>query len=132
MRLRRRRGHGTEPGGQDTERTVVRPTFSSLGNYSISDEAMRMMIEIILRRIRGVDSLLYFTADNEIAGVVFNMELSLIYGFNAPQVLRDVQERVSQLVEEYTSINVISVNVKACRVVHASMPPGDLVSESRK
>jgi hypothetical protein len=124
-RLHRRRDKLAETSAQDSERTVVRPTFSSLGNYSISDEAMRMMVEIILRRIRGVDRLIGFATENEIAGVVINLDLSLIYGFNAPQVLNEVQERISRQVEEYTSINVISVNVRASRVVHsASTQPG--------
>jgi uncharacterized alkaline shock family protein YloU len=119
QRLRRRRERSQEQAMQDSERTVVRPTFSSLGNYSISDEAMQMMVEIILRRIRGVDRLLGFAAANEVAGVAISLDLALIYGFNAPQVLADVQDKVSRQVEEFTSINVISVDVRASQVVHA-------------
>lgn len=123
-RLRRRldRDRGVQPVVPDSERTVVRPTFSGLGSYSISDEALRMMIEIILRRIRGVAGLVYFSADNEIAGVVIGLDLALFYGFNAQQVLMEVQERISSQIEEYTSINVMAVNVKARRVVHAQTP----------
>jgi hypothetical protein len=119
-RMRRRHSRNDENSAQDMERTVVRPTFSSLGNYSISDEALRMMVEIILRRIRGVDRLVDFTIINDVAGVVISLDLSLLYGYNAPQVMKDVQERVSELVEEYTSINVISVNVRASRVALAA------------
>ena len=120
-RLRRRldRDRGVATIVPDSERTVVRPTFSSLGSYSISDEAMRQMCELILRRVRGVAGLAGFTAVNEISGVVINMELILYYGHNAQQVLRDAQARVSSQAEEYTSINVIAVNVKARRLIHA-------------
>jgi uncharacterized alkaline shock family protein YloU/adenylate kinase family enzyme len=129
-RMRRRRDK-SDLVAHDSERTVVRPTFSSLGNYSISDEAMRMMIELILRRIRGVHSLLGFEIVNEIAGVSVNLDLALVYGFNAPQVLQEVQERISRQVEEYTSINVMSVNVRARRVVHAAVAQTGSGSESR-
>lgn len=119
-RLRRRldRDRGLAPVVPESERTVVRPTFSSLGSYSISDEAMRMMIEIILRRVRGVAGLVGFRTDNEIAGAVINLDLAICYGVNAQQVLKEVQEKVSQQIEEYTSVNVIAINVKARRVVH--------------
>lgn len=128
-RLRRRREHAVPQQIQDTERTVVRPTFSGLGSYSISDEAMRDMVEIILRRVRGVAELIGFRAEKEIYGVVIDLELSLIYGFKARTVLAEVQERVSRQIEEYTSIYVMSVNVKARRVVHAATGSRKLTSE---
>lgn len=130
-RLRRRldRDRGIQPVIPDTERTVVRPTFSSLGSYSISDEAMRQMCELILRRIRGVDGLAGFSTVNEIGGVVIDIDLSLYYGFNAQQVLRDVQSRISSQIEEYTSINVIAVNVKARRLVHSPATARTAASE---
>jgi uncharacterized alkaline shock family protein YloU len=121
-KLRRRldRERGIAPVVPDSERTVVRPTFSSLGSYSISDEAMRMMIELILTRIKGIAGLVGFKTSTEVYGVVFSLELAIYYGFNAQVVLGDVQRKVSQLVEEYTSVNVMAVNVKAIRVVHSS------------
>ncbi|MDD2533512.1 MAG: hypothetical protein PHC86_02285 [Eubacteriales bacterium] len=121
-RLRRRwdRDRGVAPLVAEADRTVVRPTFSTLGSYSISDEALRMMIELILRRIRGVAYLTDCKIFKEIYGVVINLDLALGYGFNAQLVLREAQEKVSHLVEEYTSVNVMVVNVKARRVVHLS------------
>jgi hypothetical protein len=54
----------------------------------------------------------------EVYGIVLYLEISLYYGFNAQEVLARAQERVSARIEEYTSINVIEVNIKARRVVH--------------
>ena len=54
---------------------------------------MRMMVEIILHRIRGVAGLVRFNTSNEIYGVVFNLELALVYGYNAQLVLSEVQQR---------------------------------------
>lgn len=122
LRRRRDRDRGVATVAPDSERTVVRPTFSNLGNYSISDEALRMMIGIILRKIRGVAGLVKCITENEIAGVIFDLELTLYYGYNAPQVLKEAQERVSRLIEEYTSINVLAVNVRARRVIHPPAP----------
>ena len=116
VRLRRRRDRSQTV--HDMDRTVVRPTFSGLGSYSMSDEAMRMMIEYILRQVRGVAGLTGFVVRPEVYGVVLDIDLSLVYGYNAPQVLQEVQERVSSQVETYTAINVMAVNVRARRVVY--------------
>jgi uncharacterized alkaline shock family protein YloU len=76
------------------------------------------MIELILRRIRGVAHVVDCKITKEIYGVVIYLDLALLYGFNAQIVLREAQEKVSHLVEEFTSINVMVVNVKARRVVY--------------
>jgi uncharacterized alkaline shock family protein YloU len=102
----------------DAERTVVRPTFSSLGQYTISDEALRSMTELILRRVRGVAGLVGFEAGNDAYGAEIKVELSLYYGFNAQEVLREAQNRIVREIEKYTSINVMTVDVRARRVVH--------------
>lgn len=119
-RLLRRKEKYNDMGfnAKDNERTVVRPTFSSLGSYSISDEAMRDIAAIILKRsVSGVDELLYFQVDKQSFGIVLDMEISLIYGFNAQNVLREVQEKVSKGIEDLTSINIVLTNVKAKRLV---------------
>jgi len=117
-RLWRRRDHSVPSQLTESERTVVRPTFSSLGSYSISDEALRDMVEIILRRVKGVAGLVDFMIVKEVYGVVIEMGLALYYGFKAPTVLAEAQRRVASQIEESTSITVMAVNVKAMRVVH--------------
>lgn len=102
----------------DSERTVVRPTFSALGSYSISDEAMKDIAKIILKRtVPGVGELLKFQIEKQSYGIVLNMEMSLIYGYNAQNVLHEAQEKVSRGIEELTSINIVLTNVKAKRLV---------------
>ncbi len=121
LRRRRDRERGQATAALDSERTVVRPTFSSLGSYTLSDGALRNMIEIILRNTQGVYSLLSFSVVKEVYGIVLYLEISLYYGFNAQEILARAQERISARIEEYTSINVLEVNIKARRVVH--QPP---------
>lgn len=118
LRRRRDRERGMTTAAPDSERTVVRPTFSSLGTYTLSDGALRNMVEIILRNTQGVYSLVGFQVVKEVYGIVLYLEISLYYGFNAQEVLARAQERISARIEEYTSINVIEVNIKARRVVH--------------
>lgn len=115
--LRRRFGRG-EKDLPEGERTEVRPTFSTLGSYSISDEAMAQLVRIAVRRVPGVADLHEFTAIKETSGVLLKLSLSLYYGYNAQQVLREAQTFVAAEVERLASINVISADMRAVRVIH--------------
>jgi len=121
-RLRRRldKERGIQTIAPDTERTVVRPTFSSLGSYSISDEALLDLVRIILRKVPGVYDVIKFQTEKRVYGVVLSIDLALIYGYNAQEVLRASQERIGRYVEEYSSINMVAVDVRAKRLVHVS------------
>ena len=52
--------------------------------------------------------------------MVLSIDLALIYGYNAHEVLRASQERIGRYVEEYSSINMVAVDVRAKRLVHVS------------
>ena len=119
-RLLRRKEKYNDPGlsHTDNERTVVRPTFSTLGSYSISDEAIRDIAKIILRHsVPGVCELVYFQVEKQSFGIVLDLEMSLYYGYNAQNVLQEVQEKVSKGIEDLTSINIVLTNVKAKRLI---------------
>ncbi len=100
------------------EKTVVRPTFSSIGNYSISDEALAMLVEQILQQVDGVSELLEFRVYKQTYGAIFNLGVSLYYGYNAQKVLIEAQNKLNHDIQKYTAINVLSVNMKAMRVGH--------------
>ncbi len=100
----------------DQERTVVRPTFSTLGNFSISDEAMKALISLLALRIEGVEQVVDTKIRKESYGIIINMDLSIFYGSSTQDILAEVQAAVSEGVEFYTSINVLAINVRAMRV----------------
>ena len=119
-RIRRRldKERGVMPVAPDTERTVVRPTFSSLGSYSISDEALLDLVRIILRKVPGIYDVIRFETEKRVYGVALQLDLALLYGYNAQDVLLAAQERIGRYVEEYSSINMVAVDVRAKRLVH--------------
>ena len=118
LRQRFDKERGVSPVVPDTERTMVRPTFSSLGSYSISDEALLDLIKIVLNRVEGYAEVVSFKSEKRTYGVVLSLELAIYYGSDAQEVLYEAQQRIGRSVEEYTSITMIAVNVRAKRVVH--------------
>lgn len=122
MKLRRR-FEPLLPVAPDTERTIVRPTFSTLGSYSMSEEALAMLIQIVVDKIDGVSALLAYKILMEPYGIVLNLDFSIRYGVNAQDVLRECQIEIAEHVERYTSINVLAVNVRASRVDQTRTKP---------
>lgn len=102
---------------EENAKTVVRPTFSGLGSYSISDEAIHSMAMIILRKVAGVAEVSAFHLQKEPYGIVLKLEISLQYGYNAQNTMREIQVILASEIEKLTSINVMTVHVKATRVV---------------
>ena len=102
----------------ENERTMIRPTFSSLGSYSISDDALLDLIKITLKDMEGFGNILNFKSEKRNIGVVFTLDLSLLYGFDAQKVLFEAQQRIGNAVEKLTAITVVSVNIRAERLVH--------------
>lgn len=119
LRQRFEKDEGLTPAVSDTERTVVRPTFSTLGSYSIADEALLDLIRITLRDIDGFGEITDFKTEKRTYGVVIFIEVALIYGYDAQRVLYQIQQKIAKDVEEYTSITMLGVNVKASRLLHS-------------
>ncbi len=115
-RLRRRRGRYNY-NLDDTARTVVRPTFSALGNYAITDEALASLVRILLKDVDGLCDVLSIEVDKRVYGAVFLIELSLYYGYEAQAIMAQVQDIIADKVEHYTSINILAVHVRCRKVV---------------
>lgn len=98
-------------------RTVVRPTFSTRGSYSISDEALKSLIRLTAADIEGLAAVTDMDLRKESYGVVIDVELALVYGYIAHDVMQSAQQAVKDSVETLTSINVLLVNVSARKVV---------------
>ncbi len=81
LRQRFDRERGVAPVVQDSDRTVVRPTFSSLGSYSISDDAILDLIKIVLKDIPGFAQVTSFKSEKQTYGVIISLDIALYYGY---------------------------------------------------
>jgi uncharacterized alkaline shock family protein YloU len=95
------------------DKSVVRPTFSYLGKYTISDYAIYTLIENIRYRGKGISKILKFRVDNLVSGIVINMDLAVEFDQNIQKNLASFQQKIKENVEKYTGLNLISVNIVA-------------------
>lgn len=101
----------------DAERTIVRPTFSSLGSNVISDEALESLVRLALEDVEGLAEVLDIYIESASYGAVINLDISVYYAYNAQTLMSNIQDILSKRVERYTSINILGVNISCSRVV---------------
>lgn len=103
--------------GNLENKTVVRPEFSSIGNYYIADEALAKMLQIGLADVPGFAGLVDYRITKEAYGIFVRLDLALYFGYQATEVLMLTQERAAWEIETYTTINVLGVDVAAVKLV---------------
>ncbi|MDP4180799.1 MAG: hypothetical protein Q8942_06880 [Bacillota bacterium] len=99
------------------EKSVVRPTFSYLGRYTISDYTVYQIIEHVVSKIDGISRISRFRAENHPDGIYIEMDLVLVYGHVIRPLLRKVQQDVSEEVEKLTALNIKAMNLVAKSLV---------------
>jgi len=99
------------------EKSVVRPTFSYLGRYTISDYTVYQIVEYVISNIEGVNRISRFRAENHPDGIYIEMDLVLVYGYVLKPLLQEVQRRVKEEVERLTALHIRSLNLYAKSLV---------------
>lgn len=99
------------------EKSVVRPTFSYLGNYTISDYTIYQIVEYVTSNIEGVSRISRFRAENRTDGIYIEMDLVLIFGYPIKPLLQEIQNKVSNEVERLTALNIRALNLTAKSLV---------------
>lgn len=130
LQIFRRRGKGSFQ--LIGEKSVVRPTFSYLGNYTISDYTIYQIVEYVTSNMEGVDKISRFRAENHPDGIYIEMDLVLIYGCKIRELLREIQKNVVNEVERLTALNIKRLNLVARNLVVEPKKQETKKQETRK
>lgn len=96
-----------------TEKTIVRPTYSYRGRYTISDKAVADIAVYNCTNIPGIKNVLNAAVDISGEGVIINVDVVMEYGFDMRSILQETQRRINKDVEYLTGLNVLQVNISA-------------------
>lgn len=105
--LLRRRGKGP----QTAEKTVMRPTFSYLGNYTIANRTLIQIISHVARNTPGVAKVLRISIIKYAYGIEIDIDLALVLEVKIVQVCETVQKNVKEQLELMTNLHVIKINI---------------------
>ena len=96
-----------------SEKSIIRPTFSYLGKFTISDTVFRQIIEYIAKKTEGIYKISRVRVENSIGATNIYIEVYLIFGYNIVDVLRNFKQKVKKEIERLTTMNVQEVSVLA-------------------
>lgn len=96
-----------------SEKSIIRPTFSYLGNFKISDTVFRQIAEYVANRTEGIHRLSRVRVESTISGMIIYMEVYVIYGYNIINVLKEFKQKTKKEIERLTTMNVQEVSVMA-------------------
>jgi len=99
------------------EKTVVRPTYSYLGKFYISDSVIKAIAVYSAANVEGIHRALKVDVISAIEGIRINMDVSIIYGRKINVMLEEVQRFVARDIDTMTGMNILSVNVAAKSMV---------------
>lgn len=101
----------TEDNRYAADKSIVRPTFSYMGDYKISNNVIIEIAKYETKRIDGVVQIQNINLRTASYGIHIDMTLMLKYGVDIKKVCNDVQNAVKKNVELYTSVNTGRVNI---------------------
>lgn len=98
--------------GEDlSDKTVVRPTYSYIGSFAISNNVLGKIAEYCTKEIKGVVRVNYCEAEKVGSSVSFSVAVSLKYGERIASICKNITDNITKKVEMTTSINVSEVNI---------------------
>lgn len=101
----------TEIDNADADKSIVRPTFSYMGDYTISDNVIAAIATYEAKKIKDVERVQRINIRKTKHGAHIDMTISLYYGCNIYNVCKNIQTAVRNNVENYTSINARRVHI---------------------
>ncbi len=99
------------------ERTVVRPTYSYLGRYFISDKVIEDIINCIAAEKKKELTLLKITENSKPDSMIINLVIRCRANGKLIETATMLQKEIKEMIEKMTAFNIAEVNVEIREVV---------------
>jgi len=98
-------------GETNSEKTIIRPTFSYLGKYYIAEKVINSVIEHAATRINGITKIYKVLSAKYIDGIKIEIDVEVKYGVNIPSISNRLRNIIVREVDRATGINIFSINI---------------------
>lgn len=98
-----------------SEKSIIRPTFSYLGNFKISDTVFRQIIEYLALKTSSIHKVNRVRIDKSEVdeGVNIYMEVTTVYGYNIIEELQNFKKKCKKELENQTAMNIDTIDIIA-------------------
>ncbi|WP_046159839.1 Asp23/Gls24 family envelope stress response protein [Caldanaerobacter subterraneus] len=93
------------------EKTIVRPNYSYLGKYTISEGVINSIVSHELLLFKEAYRVNKVVTEKREEGIILSVEVTMRYGFNLVAPLMQAMENIKRQVERMTALNVLRINI---------------------
>lgn len=111
LQIFKSKGKGKTP--YISEKSIIRPTFSYMGNFTISDNVFKQIIEYLANKEPSIHKIIRTRVNTGDLGTEIYMEVIVNYGKKIVDVLQDFQIKSKKEIERLTAMNVSKIDVMA-------------------
>ena len=111
LQIFKSKGKGKQP--YISEKSIIRPTFSYMGKFTISDNVFRQILEHLAQKTPAIYKIVRLRVDNYGEGIKIYMEVTILYGYNVVDGIKEFKEKVIKEINKLTSMNVEEIQVVA-------------------
>lgn len=96
-----------------SEKSMIRPTFSYLGNYTISDSVLKDIILHISTKAEAIYKIARIRIEKTDQGASIYVEIIIKYGYNVMTQLQSFKKQCIREIEKLTAMNVEKFQILA-------------------
>lgn len=96
---------------QYIEKSVVRPTFSYLGKYTISQNVIKKLVRLACSKTKGIYKCTSANISTSLNSLIINFDVEIYYGYNICEVIENLQRQIVEEIEHMTSLHIIAINI---------------------
>lgn len=95
----------------ETEKTIIRPTYSYLGNYVISDNVINSIVSYVVEKIDGISKVFKVSTIKYSDGMKVEIDIEVVFGKKIPKLSSEINNVVKYAIDKATGINLFGINV---------------------
>ncbi|MFR5683283.1 MAG: hypothetical protein ACLUD1_04335 [Clostridia bacterium] len=111
LQIFKSKGKGAKP--YISEKSIIRPTFSYMGNFTISDNVFRQIMEYIANKTKAIHKVSKLRVDNTPEGPSIYVEVIIVYGANVIDAMKEFKQKSIKEIENLTAMNVQRLDIVA-------------------
>lgn len=112
------KGKSKGPAPSNLEHTIVRPIYSSLGNYFLHENVIEQIILYLVGQRKEIGRARTTTLLSTPNGMIIQIQVDIQYGAGSfPRLLKELQKEIKTKLEYLTGLQISQINITIRRVI---------------
>lgn len=112
LQIFKSKGKGNKP--YISEKSIIRPTFSYMGKFKISDTVFKQIIDYVSEKTDGINKIyrsIIRKQENANDGIFIYIEVIIEFGYNISETMNILKNKITKEIEKLTAMNVLGMEI---------------------